>query len=106
MSENEITVEFVRDIFREAGHHVPSKKRAQSIVNALPNMTQATGWSEREVLDLCVLNYRNGAVDRLVKAWRDAQRQGRREAPQHAAERRASRQALRVQRRQYQRGRR
>ena len=102
----EITVEFVRDIFREAGHHVPSKKRAQAIVDALPNMALATGWTEREVLDIVVLNYRNGAVDRLVKAWRDAQRRGQRPMPQHAAERRASRQVLRDQRRQHQRGRR
>lgn len=106
MSENEITVEFVRDIFREAGHHVPSQKRAQAIVDALPGMALATGWTEREVLDVCVLNYRNGAVDRLVKAHQDVGRGIRRDGPQHAGARRMQRDELRARHRTHRKGRR
>jgi len=103
---DEITVEQVRAMFREAGHHIPSKKRAQAIVNALPDMALATGWSEREVLDVCLENYRGGAVDRLVKAHRDAQRRGQQDAPRRATVRRVSREALRAQRQAHRKGRR
>lgn len=102
----ELTVVQVREIFREAGHHVPSRKRAVTIVNALPNMAQATGWSEREVLDTCLENYASGAVNRLVKAYQDIQRRGRQDAPQYAATRRGQRDALRAQRRAQRKGRR
>ena len=64
---DKITIEKVRALFREAGHHVPSKKRARAIVAALPNMATATGWSEREVLDTCLENYHGGAVDRRLR---------------------------------------
>lgn len=66
-----MSVDKVQQLYRQAGHHVPSKKRATAIVNALPFMATSCGMSTTEVLEVCVINHSNGATDRLVKAHKD-----------------------------------
>lgn len=73
-----ITAEIVRQRFVEAGLAAPHERKAQSIAAALPFGAVATGDSPLEVLDLCITNYRNGAVNRLLKLHRDMTRGDRR----------------------------
>lgn len=75
---DEIAIEVVQQAFRQAGHHVPSKKRAQAILDALPAGAAATGWTQAEVLDVCVENYAGGAVERLLGLERDRERRRKR----------------------------
>lgn len=64
-------VDTVQRAYREANCHVPSKRRAQEIIDALPFMATATGMSEADVLETCIVNHANGATDRLVRAHKD-----------------------------------
>jgi hypothetical protein len=57
--------------YRDANCHVPSEKRAQEIIAALPFMAMATGMSETDVLETCIVNHANGATDRLIRAHKD-----------------------------------
>jgi hypothetical protein len=61
----------VQRAYRDANCHVPSKRRAQDIIAALPFMATATGMSEADVLEVCIVDHANGATDRLVRAHKD-----------------------------------
>lgn len=67
----------VQKAYRDTGRHVPSERRAQEIIDALPFMSMATGLSGADVLKTCIINHANGATDRLVRAHKDYLRKAR-----------------------------
>jgi len=64
-------VDTIQQAYKDVGYHMPSKKRAQEIIAALPFMATATGMNEIDVLETCIINHANGATDRLVRTHKD-----------------------------------
>lgn len=66
-----MNIDAIRQAYKDASHHVPSRRRAQEIIDALPFMAIATNLSEADVLEVCITNHANGATDRLVRTHKD-----------------------------------
>lgn len=70
MGNRDFSARAIQVAFKEAGAAVPNPDRAQEIANALPFGAVATGMAPSEVLQTCIENRENGAIERLLNAKR------------------------------------